>query len=279
MDDQPTQETRWTDTLHDEALRLHPSLTKFEDVPTLAKSYVELESKIGAKGVVLPPENATPAEIRSAMSQIGCPEEPTNLGSPQVPEGAAYDESFMGSMREAAWQNGLTPTQFQNLANHLVGYQTNAQQQSMQSQQQDIQNTRDELKQRWGAATAEKLDLAKQAAQAIYGDGLNDAMNTEGPKGAIGNNPAMLEILAKLGQAMQEGGVLEGARPVAAMTPADAQDQINQSMLDKDFMAALHDERHMGHKEAYARWSTLYTAANSGSQGPVSAAGGVLVGS
>ena len=83
------------------------------------------------------------------------------------------------------------------------GYQTYAQQQSMQSQLQEIQNTRDELEQRWGAATAEKLDLAKQAAQAIYGDGLNDAMNTEGPKGAIGNNPAMLEILAQLGQARQ----------------------------------------------------------------------------
>jgi len=279
MEEEVAQTTSWTDSLQDEGLRLHPSLTKFDDVPALAKSYVELESKIGSKGVLLPGENATPAEVRSAMSQLGCPDDPTHLGGPQVPEGQGYDNDFMATMQQAAWQNGLTPTQYQNLANRLVQYQGEAQQQDTQQQQQQVHDAREELERRWGAATAQKLDFAKQAAEAIYGDKIQEAMNTQGPNGSIGNNPAMLEVLAKLGQAMQEGGVLEGVRPQPALTPKDAQDQINQAMLDKDFMAALHDERHMGHKEAYARWTTLYTAANSGSQGPTTEPGGVLVGS
>ena len=69
MEEEVAQPTTWTDSLQDEGLRLHPSLTKFEDVPALAKSYVELESKIGSKGVLLPGENATPTEVRTAMSQ------------------------------------------------------------------------------------------------------------------------------------------------------------------------------------------------------------------
>jgi hypothetical protein len=146
-----------------------------------------------------------------------------------------------------------------------------------QGQQQQLAEAQAELQRRWGAATNDKIGLAQQAAQAIFGDDTDAAMQLNGPDGAIGNNPALLEILAQLGQAMQEGGVLRGATAQPTLTPTDAQEQINQAMLDKDFMAALHDERHMGHKEAYAKWSTLYTAANSTPTGPSAEAGGVFV--
>tara|TARA_B100001750_G_scaffold224014_1_gene214731 strand:+ start:5354 stop:6244 length:891 start_codon:yes stop_codon:yes gene_type:complete len=269
---------RWTDGLQEEALRVHPSLTKFQDVPSLAKSYVELESKIGSKGLLLPGDNATPSEIRQAMSQLGCPETPANLGAPQLPEGMpAFDESFLGAMRDVSWQNGLTPTQFQNLSQALVEFQGQAMAQAKASQDEGLSKARADLERRWGAATQEKLSLAQEAAQAIYGNAVNEAMQVQGEDGAIGNNPELLEVLSKLGQAMQEGGIVTSSRPAPTLTPQDAQDQINQAMLDKDFMAALHDERHMGHKEAYAKWSTLYNAANSGTQGPDRDQGGVFI--
>jgi len=53
----------WRDGLSDESLKANKSLAKFNDVESLAKSYLELSKKLGSKGLMPLPKNATAEQV------------------------------------------------------------------------------------------------------------------------------------------------------------------------------------------------------------------------
>lgn len=53
----------WRDALTDETLKGNKSLAKFNDVESLAKSYLELSRKLGSKGMLPLPKNATAEQV------------------------------------------------------------------------------------------------------------------------------------------------------------------------------------------------------------------------
>lgn len=57
--------SNWFDGISDESLRSNPNVTKHASVEALAKSYVELSKKLGAKGLAPLPEDATPEVIEA----------------------------------------------------------------------------------------------------------------------------------------------------------------------------------------------------------------------
>src|SRR5687767_2761423 len=67
----------WISSLTDESLRGHQGLTKFKDVDSLAKSYVELDKMRNERSGVKPltPES-TPEEITAYRQAMGIPEAP-----------------------------------------------------------------------------------------------------------------------------------------------------------------------------------------------------------
>ena len=273
------EQSGWRSAL-DDSLRASPALQKFEDVGTLAKSYVELERHINDKGVRVPGENATPQEIREAMTQLGCPEDVSGLGSWDIPEGLPVDEGFVSHMAQAAWDVGLTPEQWKRLGSQMTGFQAQAlrgQAEQGETQQRELVAT---LEKEWGAETRAHLDLARETAQTIFGDQTAQSMALMTEDGRIGNNPELIKVMAKLGNAMKEAGVIQGRpKAIGGLTPDLAKAEWTQLQTDADFNAALMNAQHPGHEAAIIRRDTLYNAMYSGPDGPTAVRStGVTVG-
>lgn len=66
---EPEQTGHWYDGLKDVALRSNPNITKHDSVDGLAKAYVEATRKLGQKGIMPLPADATP-EQRAAYNAI-----------------------------------------------------------------------------------------------------------------------------------------------------------------------------------------------------------------
>lgn len=64
--------SNWRDTLPDE-LKMDASLLKFNDIPSLAKSYVNAQRLIGADKIALPGEHATDDEWSEVYDRLGRP--------------------------------------------------------------------------------------------------------------------------------------------------------------------------------------------------------------
>jgi len=271
--------TTWRDGLPDE-IRTSPSLTKFQDVTSLAKSYTELESHMNAKGVLLPKEGASPAEIRAAMNQLGCPNDPAGLGDWELPEGLPVDKQFVDHMRNSGWQHGLNPDQWRGLGKALTQYQHQMLSGQQVQSTQAVQEARQALESEWGPATPQNLKLAVDAAAAIFGQEKTAALGLTVDGTAIGNNLSALRVFHKLGQAMEESGLLAsmGATPkVLSATAALA--KIEQLKGDREFQIKLMSANDPGHKVAYEEWTTLHTAAHGGTDGQRGAQGeGISVG-
>ena len=280
-DGQPPSEQQtmsWREGLPEE-IRASPSLTKFNDVTSLAKSYTELERHVNDKGVRLPGKDASPAEVRAAMAAIGCPDEPDALGGWDIPEGLPVDEGFVKHMREAAWNVGLTPEQWKRLGGDVTGFQQRALQDAQQREQEAQANLVRTLESEWGAETNAKLKLAREAAEAIFGEDRARAMMLTTEEGRIGNDAALAKTLAQLGEAMGEAGLLNGRAPSGvSLTPDSAKQQWEQLQADPDFVKDLMDKTRPGHAAALERQTTLYNAMHSGPQGPTPTGRGVTVG-
>lgn len=268
--------THW---LSDPALVAHPGLQKFQDPNSLGRSYLELEKKIGQKGLVLPGPDASPQEVRAAFTALGCPEQgPEGYTMPQVqtPDGFQIDNEFVEQLRSAAWNRGIPDATWQGIYSDYLQADAARQQayaQQVQAQQTELQ---EKLTQMWGTAKAEKLERAKAAALAIWGDGAAEVQFQDlGDGTPLGNNPKALEILAQLGELMEEHDLTTGLPPRVGKSADEAKTELSRLSADAEFQRALHTATDPGHADARQRWETLNRQAYPGGQ---TGERGVLVG-
>lgn len=85
----------WYEKL-DPDLKNNPSIQKFKDPASLAKSYVELQKMVGKDKVVLPTSKSTPAEWEAFYEKIG---RPKDINEYSVPEIEVPDEVKMRQRR------------------------------------------------------------------------------------------------------------------------------------------------------------------------------------
>src|SRR6185437_3686507 len=97
----------------------YPTLTKFKDLPSLAKSYAELEKSYGSS-LRMPAPDAPQEERDAFYSKLGRPESPDKYEI-KFGEGVAVDDKLLGSFREAAHKLGLSQQQAQALGEWWAG--------------------------------------------------------------------------------------------------------------------------------------------------------------
>ena len=251
----------FADSFSDGTIKAHPGIRKFENPEALGRSYLELERKIGAKGVVLPGPDATPQDVRAAFTEIGCPADGPdayNLGDYKPPEGVEIDEDFAGKLRQACWNRGLANDVFAGLYADFVGITAEETQSANELAAQQNAELHKTLDSNWGTAKTEKLARAKAAAQAIWGDDAAIIQFTDlGDGTALGNNPGALGILAQLGELMEEHDLLPGLPPRLGRSAEEAKREIAKLMGDPDFIRKYHTASDPGHSDAIAQMNTL----------------------
>lgn len=277
IDSISTPTNDWKSSLSDE-LKSSPSIGKFNDVDSLAKSYVSLEQRLG-NSIRIPGQDAGQEDLDKFYSQLssvkgvvripgegdveGMNNLYNSLGRPSAPEfykidlgGAEVNQATVDHFKQTAHSLGLN----NNQAEALVKYQLAME----QAQLDDFNNlaaaTERTLKAKWGDDFNNRLHGAKAALE-MYRDEYPEAVAalTNGKEGV---NPVILNMLSDLYAGMKEKGSIKGASSIQyGKTPEAAREEIAEIRRNPQMMEALNNQWHPNHKEVYGKMEGLYKIA------------------
>jgi hypothetical protein len=225
----------------------------------LLTSYRNLEKFAGgSKNLVeLPGPDADPAKMEEFYNRLGRPTEPGLYGI-EVPENG--DPEMTNWFKQTAFELGLNARQAQELFNRYNGFAGEKMQSMEQQASQNAERDIASLKQEWGQGFDAQIDLGRRAAAALG----FDADRLSKYESALGTGE-MLKMFATLGSKMGEPQFADGGRSGSAgnfgVTPAQAQQQLADLKMDKDFMSQYMS----GNKDAINKMSRLMEAAYAGS--------------
>jgi hypothetical protein len=223
-----------------EDLRANPSITKFKDMGSLAKSYVEAQGLLGSS--IRPPgADATPeakAEFRKKLmekvpelvyapegdeetekalyARLGKPEKPDEYKLPPEAEVAGLNAD---DLRALAAQAGMTKKQFTAFAKQYAEGALAVKTASAEAAKV--------LKSEWGSAYEERLGDAKAAAVKMGVEAKDlDALT-----------PAQLRVFANVAKAVNAGGKPFNKEEPAKgkLTPAEAQIEMQEIMAREEY--------------------------------------------
>ena len=239
-----------------EDIRGEAAFRDIKDLGTLAKSYLSAQRMVGNPNAYAKlPTGPDDADGYNALyAKLGRPEAPAGY-TLTAAEGVTVDDALKGSFAEAAHKSGLTPQQAQGLMDWWNGTAKGAGDAAEQARTAAAEKTVGELKREWGAAYDQNLSYAKQALDHYGGQDLQKELDGNG----LGNSPVLARTLAKLGQQLQEDGVIgKGGSGGSAKSPAEASQEINALLVDPAFTKVYMDKRAPGHADAVARMQRLH---------------------
>ena len=217
-------------------------------------SYHNLEKLMGAdkagRTVTMLGDDATPEQRNEFYGKLGRPDNVDGYTF-KLAEGA--DTARLDAMRNKAHDLGITDSQFSGLAEADIDYlstinQTNTDEAAISKAEAELQ-----LKKEWGAAYELKVAGIEVAAQKL---GFNDDQ-LSGLHKAMGPVEAMKfvdSLNTKMGDHKFESGDLVNSNH---KTPAQAETEMQELSMNREFMDAWLDRGHPGHKAAVEKKSTL----------------------
>jgi len=202
-------------SLVDSVLELDPELapskeklSEFDNPAKLAKSYLELQKKLGSNPLVAPGENATDEEKAAFADKLatlaGRPESPDKYSykPPEAAVAAGLDmEQFNGRLKQMH-AAGMTDAQVETamkIFEEEAGFDALKMQQHLQGQAEASKNW---AKETWGADADKNLTLAGRAMEKL---GVKENLMNSG----MINDKGILDAFYQLSQAIGEGKLPE----------------------------------------------------------------------
>ena len=253
----------WRESLS-EGLRSHPSMEKFETTEALGSGYINLEKLVGKKGVIPPGEGDGPEVYDRFYNEMGRPEtvDGYDLSEVDIPEALQpfWDDDLQSSMVAGMHELGMSQSTVKGLLNLFAGKQAEMLGAMNMGVAQANAAAQADLKTEYGTAYEAKIDVGKRAFREAFGEGSQEIAGIELVGGGmLGNHPAIMRAFVRLGESMNEAELLgEKTNTSFAMSPADAQNELNRLTSDKDFQTALYDSEHQEHTAAVERQASLF---------------------
>jgi hypothetical protein len=247
-----------------EDLKANPSLGKFKDVGSLAKSYVEVESLVGKKGIIPPGDNDPPETWDQFWNSLGRPENVTgyDMSSFEAPEALkeVWDQDLQDGVVAEMHKLGLTNAQVRGVVNTYAELQSKNMEGIVGSVDEQREAGKATLRQEWGVAYPAKADYAlrafKAAAAAIGEDPEALAGSFLSDGGLLGDNVMLTKMFAMIGESSGEHSFLGDKGGRTTPTPEEAEAEI----ASLDAHPALYDKRHPEHNAIVAKRDALYRA-------------------
>lgn len=201
----------------------HPAVTRYKSVEELAKGHIELEKKIGMKGVILPAEGASDQIKNDFYKAIGRPDKPEEYANPVLDglhEGVkTTTEQDLTQFKQKAHELGLSSKQFDEMYKWYLGLQS----QRLSDYDAELKKERDE------AATALRNKLGSKYEESLaLASGIATKFGSPELAKEIGNSPGMIELLAKVAGLISEDKLQELGRSTLGMSPEEAKVEINK---------------------------------------------------
>lgn len=235
----PTSDA-WYSKIEDPNVRTWAEAKSYADPIKAAEAHYNLEKLLGfekaGRTLVMPGENATPEEIKAFQTKLGVPETPDKYDIP-VPEG--FDDSFANEAKGWFHEAGVPATAAAKLAEKWNGYVQAMNQQADQQFSVQSENEFTAWKAEQGAAFAQNVELAKRAA-AQFIPAADVAQRQEliaKMERAIGTGNFM-KMMASIGSGLGEHKMHMGGEGGLILSPAQAQQRINELRSDKAWTAA-----------------------------------------
>lgn len=257
----PSSSDNWRDSLPDD-LKSHTSLQDIKDVAGLAKTYIDTAAMVGKDKLVIPGDDATDEERSAFYSRLGRPAGASDyeLTLPKDgPQGLQADKDLEAKMRDWFYKAGMSQKQAQQFYDEWNGLQAARFQEQQRKATEAQQKWEQKLGEMYGTDVDTKKQIAAQAVRQFGGENVQKWFNQTG----LGNHPMFIDMFAKIGAALQEGGDpgaggdSGGGQGFGGMTSQQAEQEIGILKTDQDFMAAYLDGMHPGHQAAVDKMSQL----------------------
>ena len=185
-----------------EPLQKAKSLAKFKDgthVENLAKSYVELESKLG-RSIELPGKDATDEDKVKFFARIGRPMTADDY------EIGLRDAELAKRLRAASFNAGLTKEQVKAQASAIAEYEAERDKLASKAYTDSATKADRQLREEFGAQYDIRMEAAKKGYESLYSEGLRRQLAESG----VTNNPEFIRVMSDLGMQIKEASLVRG---------------------------------------------------------------------
>lgn len=179
------------------------------DADKLHKSYKELEKRLGAS-VVIPKSDAKPEEWSSFYKRLGRPEKPEEYELEDIflPDGVTKADFGEEDFKKAAFELGFSKDQAKKLHKWAVNQSMEIAKQQRAKFEARKTESSDALRKEYGEKYKEKLANVAMVSRKFGSEEWTQYLN----EGA-GNDPRLLRVLIKIGDAMSEDTLERGNGP------------------------------------------------------------------
>lgn len=246
----PDPQKPWTERLPED-MRQHPSLKNFKSEADLAKSWINAQKIIGMDKIPVPGKNSKPEAWEEVYNRLGRPSDPDSYKLP-VPENMPEELKNEGEQKEfkaTAHKLGLLPHQVAGLYEWWTQKNLSAVQNAQEQNTKTAQDAETALRQEWGMAYDQKLDLGKKVLKSFARQEDLEYIEKKG----LGNDPVLIRIFANAGKRMSEDS-LSGKPPVEFYSPEEARAKIKELEANP----ALYDKAHPEHDLIQQKRTALY---------------------
>ena len=205
----PAEVVPWVKELEGFDEQTRSKLSRFKTSKDVAKSYLELEKRLGAS-VVIPGKDATQSEKDEFAKRLGRPEAPDGYELDQVylPDGVTRQENSEEAFKRMAYELGLTKDQGKKLYKYATTQAFEGVAALRKAQDQKRMEAAASLKKEWGAEY--DGNLAKvQKINKLFGDDDWVQYLNEG----AGNEPRLIKVLVKIAKQFSEDTLETGKLP------------------------------------------------------------------
>lgn len=238
---QGSQGPTWRDQLTDD-LKNHPTLANFQDINSLAKEHVNVQSLIGRKGI-MPPKEGDAADLKRFHKELGAPEEWGGYEDPavQIPEKLApfFQVEKLNEMKKLSHELGLSKAQFKKLSETYLNDQLAELSMLTEQSAEELKAGDLALRKQWGMAYEQNKELSVKIAETYAtSDAEKEFLSLHG------NNPALISMLAKVGKDISEDTIAQvrANQGVRAMEPQAAIAEAERLMASEAFLNGNHPE-------------------------------------
>jgi hypothetical protein len=230
----------WWAKIENQDVRTWAEAKQYADPVKAAEAHYNLEKLLGfekaGRTLVVPGENATPEEIKAFQQKLGVPESADKY---EIPVPAGMDDTFAKEAKGWFHEAGIPAPAAAKLAEKWNAYMESAEQQAEQQFIAQSENDFNSWKAEQGAAYDQNLELYKRAcAQFIPADNLEQRKDLVSKiERAIGT-ATFMKMMASVGSGLAEHKMVGGGEGGLVLTPAQAQQRINELRSNKDWSTA-----------------------------------------
>jgi len=201
-----------------------------KDLGSLLKSHAHQQAMIGAEKIPLPGSNATEEQWNEVYTRLGKPPDVDGYKLDVVmPEGQTADEGLLNWFKQTSLKAGLNNSQAQAMLNEYQKVaQTQGQVDTGKMEQIKTEGI-ESLQREYGAAFDDKVKIGNAAITQFQASDLTQLQLADGRM--LGDHPDFVRAFVGVGDYIR-GKIgedsLEGVKTTNAMTPAIAQQKLNE---------------------------------------------------